>query len=125
MIPNDVLELYILKYVEDASRKGLLGGETSITELWNTIRVCCECSQTELIDALCNIPPAYAGFRKGALRFEQIRRTPNARDFFSSGYFKIELLPRGRRRLQQLEERLMVELPPPEISARAIGFGRP
>jgi pyrimidine deaminase RibD-like protein len=112
VIQSEQLEWFLLGFGLELPDDGL-GRPTSITPLWlaaKETRV--ECDMDELLDSLYNLSPSHAelykfvavrgGFQR--VSFELLRNTQQWKEFFTRGDFRINVLPQGRVRFQQLRE---------------------
>jgi pyrimidine deaminase RibD-like protein len=112
VIHVDLLEQFLLRFGLQIPDNGL-GRPTTITQLWlRAGEACGECDMNEVLDGLYNLDsrhaelykfvPVTAGFQQ--VSFERARSAPNWADFFTTGDFRIKVLPAGRKRMQELSE---------------------
>jgi pyrimidine deaminase RibD-like protein len=112
VIQSEQLERFLLGFGLELPDDGL-GRPTTITPLWlaaNEVRL--DCDMDELLDSLYNLSPndaelyKFVAVRGGFQRvsFGLQRNTPQWKDFFIKGDFRIKVLPQGRVRFQQLDE---------------------
>jgi pyrimidine deaminase RibD-like protein len=114
VIRNEVLEWFLLGFGLQIPDNGL-GRPTTITPLWLAAREKCgDCEMDEVLDALYNLGPDHAELSKFVevgggfqpVSFERRRNTPQWKDFFTRGDFRVKVLPAGRVRFQKLDELL-------------------
>jgi pyrimidine deaminase RibD-like protein len=109
---SKVLEWFLLGFGLKTADDGQ-GRSAVITPLWLAAKEKCgDCDVDEVLDALYNLSPNHAELHKfvavgggfQSVSFERVRRTPRWKDFFTTGDFRIKVLPPGRVRFQELDE---------------------
>lgn len=114
MIRSEILEHFLLEYGL-AIPNNDLGRPATITQLELAAKEKCGDCDGELLDALYNLRREHAElwrYNLGAsVSFERVRNRPDWKNFFTFGTFNVKVMPPGRIRFEELDEKLRQSKP--------------